>query len=57
MEKWEYKWVFGSGSGKWSPPLASVADLNELGAQGWEAVGLSSDAAGTKVLMKRRLPH
>ena len=34
----------------------AVPDLDTLGAEGWEAVGVWTDAAEPQVLMKRLLP-
>lgn len=46
--KWEYKMVQMSGK-----PEKSVAELNDLGSEGWEAVSAWVDAISTHVLLKR----
>jgi hypothetical protein len=47
-QAWEYRQIAVSGSG------ASALDaLNAAGAEGWEAVGLTSGASATTVLLKR----
>jgi hypothetical protein len=57
MSRWEYKIADMSKLEK------QVADLNELGAEGWEAVGMVSTwGAGWRmvhpiVLLKRTLPE
>jgi hypothetical protein len=46
MQKWEYRYA-----GK------DIPDLNERGADGWEAVGIVEDLHGfSQVLMKRQIP-
>jgi hypothetical protein len=56
VEQWEYAFVDISGLGK------DVGELNRLGGQGWEAVGMVSTWGAREwrfvhpvVLMKRRL--
>ena len=48
-DKWEYRTV---SDVNWYE-LEGI--LNELGADGWEAVGFGYDPDGTSVLMKRRV--
>lgn len=49
---WEYRTVFCK--------LGDLSELNALGGEGWEAVGLAGRQAGTQpgytVLLKRRVP-
>lgn len=61
-EKWEYKlhrgkpWqgLFIGGKGKGDFKLEKV--INQLGLEGWEAVGIHVQTNGNWVLFKRRLP-
>ena len=41
---------------QWQYVTASLAQLNELGLEGWEAVGVWSDPHGVTTLCKRALP-
>ncbi len=56
MDRWEYKFADVAGLDK------SVNDLNQLGAEGWEAVGMVSTWGAKEwrfvhpvVLLKRRV--
>ena len=49
MVKWEYQLENGSFEGS----NALTARLNELGYEGWEAVGISADDGDFTVLLKR----
>lgn len=52
-ERWEYH-LLSIFTGK--RQAESMADLNALGAQGWEAVSLSHESPGPEwVLLKRRI--
>ncbi len=48
--KWEYKMVRIQMIGR---PEKSLEELNELGAEGWEAISVWADAISTQVLLKR----
>jgi hypothetical protein len=57
MQKWEYKVIPLDAAGKLKSPDLSPARLNELGAEGWEAVGVTLKrgdlVAWPVVLLKR----
>jgi hypothetical protein len=47
---WEYRYVFKTGA-----MLADEAELNALGAEGWELAGVSTDPGGVHFYFKRQL--
>lgn len=51
--RWEYR-LIRFGLGRKGPVDAFQAELNALGAEGWEAVGISGDMNGGTVLLKRQ---
>lgn len=54
--KWEYRWVTAAMGAKGSERLD--AEVNALGTDGWEAVGMAGNPNGVlSVLMKRLLPQ
>jgi hypothetical protein len=64
MERWEYMGATFSGVGRTFGKsgkryLSRLGELNRLGAEGWEAVGISLNSwlNGPVVLLKRRLPE
>ena len=61
MQKWEYTRLivngtvvaFADGSNAATSPTAFVDALNQLGAEGWEVVGVPGNADRYTVLLKR----
>ena len=51
MEKWEYCWLRGVDPSS----DQGIAQINELGLQGWEAVNFSAVVI-FMIMFKRRLP-
>ena len=58
MDRWEYKYLSFGGVIKAAKSEAVEEQLNELGQEGWEAVGISHDGNGSgrlHALLKRRI--
>ena len=54
-DRWEYIWVTGRFNRDKGPGKELQDELNRLGAEGWEAIGMNGDVLNGNVLLKRKV--